>query len=99
MTQKSALRVVGGFAGAAFALLGVWAIVSGPWPIGVELVIFGALLVAGSTFERWKYRPRIARDQAGWASTDETFYDPISGERMTVMYNARTGERDYRATS
>jgi hypothetical protein len=95
------LRVGGAIAGALCVLGGiaVFAFANRVWPLGIELVIFGALLVAGSTFERWRYRPRVARSDAGWAPTDEVFYDPVSGERMTVMYNARTGERDYRATS
>ena len=86
-----ALSIVAGIAVFTFARVA--------WPFGIELVVFGALLIAGSTFERWRYRPRITRNEAGWAPTDEVFFDPISGKRMTVMYNDRTGERDYRTTS
>jgi hypothetical protein len=97
MTLRLGGAIAGGLSVAAGIAVFVFARVARPFAI--ELVLFGGLLVAGSTFERWKYRPRVARDLSGWAPTDEVFYDPISGERKTVMYNAATGERDYRATS
>ncbi len=96
MTLRSAGTIVAAICIAAGILVLVRATPARPF--GIELVIFGVLLVAGTTFERWRYRPRVDRSEAGWAPTNEVFYDPVSGERMTVMYNARTGERDYRAT-
>jgi hypothetical protein len=69
------------------------------WPIALELIVFGVLLLAGSTFERWRYRKPVDNVAANFAPTGEVFDDPVSGERVTVMYDAATGEREYRKTT
>jgi hypothetical protein len=84
--------------GVAMALCGViLTLVSPPvWPAGLELLIFGLLIVFGTVFERWQYRKRVQRDRGTWQDTGERFRDPIGGTLIEVDYNPATGERDYR---
>jgi len=84
--------------GVALALGGVILSVVSPsvWPAGLELLIFGLLILFGTLFERWQYRKRKPRAPGTWEDTGERFRDPISGTLVEVDYNPATGERDYR---
>lgn len=70
-----------------------WAIVPSFWPAGVEAALFGALIVLGLFFDR--YRKRI-QESGDWEPTGERFVDPATGKLVEVRYNPKTGERDYR---
>jgi hypothetical protein len=97
----SALRIGGaiGAAGAAVAGIAVFAFARPAWPLGVELIVFACLLLAGSTFERWRYKSKVDPNNGMFVLTSEVFDDPISGERMRVFYDEKTGERAYEKTT
>lgn len=79
----------------ALALLGMTLAVRGQLGAGAYALGLGALIVLGTLFERWRYRPHQARPGAGWEPTGERFQDPQTGETMQVFYDARSGERRY----
>ena len=62
---------------------------------GAYALGLGALIVLGTAFERWRYRPHDGRPGAGWQPTGELFEDPQTGETMQVFYDPRSGERRY----
>ncbi len=87
-------------AAAALACTGIALLLKGACPAGWELVAIGLLLLAGTVFERWRYR-RVAsaRPEAQWQRTPERFLDPSTGETVEVLFDPHTGERHYvRAT-
>jgi hypothetical protein len=53
------------------------------------------VIVLGTVFERWRYRPNGARPGAGWEPTAERFHDPQTGKTVQVFYDPRSGERRY----
>lgn len=63
------------------------------WPAGFEAAAFGALVILGLFFDR--YRTRV-RENGDWEPTGERFVDPGTGKMVEVRYNPHTGERDYR---
>jgi hypothetical protein len=63
---------------------------------GVQTLIFGAILVLGTLFERWRYNNQNAPMTADWQVTGERFVDPETGKSMEVLYDPRSGERQYR---
>jgi hypothetical protein len=60
------------------------------------LVTYGVILVIGTVFEQWRYKPAARLDGPDWKQTDEVFLDPVTGVKVRVWFNAGTGERDYR---
>lgn len=58
-------------------------------------LVFGALLLIGTAFERWRYKQPKAPGTAQGLATGERFVDPESGALMEVWYDAATGERTY----
>lgn len=66
------------------------------WPVGIEMMIFGALLIIGIGFERMRYNARARSNSGQWVATGEKFIDPTSGKLTEVYYNDKTGERSYR---
>ena len=58
-------------------------------------LLFGVLLLLGTVFERWRYKPAKAAGTARGSATGERFIDPGSGALMEVYYDASTGERTY----
>ncbi|HEY1773784.1 MAG TPA: hypothetical protein VGH91_11410 [Gammaproteobacteria bacterium] len=58
-------------------------------------LVFGALLLLGTFFERWRYKPAVTPQSAKGQPTGERFVDPESGALMEVWYDAATGERSY----
>lgn len=64
-------------------------------PLGLYLMVSGAILALGVLFERSGYRPRVDRANGQWQETSERFIDPVSGHLIVVRYNPETGERDY----
>ena len=65
------------------------------WPAGMELLIFGGVLLAGILFEQ-HYRGRKATAAADFQKTGERFVDPTTGKLTEVLYDPKTGERVYR---
>ncbi len=57
--------------------------------------IAGVALLLGSLFER-RYRPRVRASADVWEPTGERFVDPGTGKMVDVVYNPKTGEREYR---
>jgi hypothetical protein len=62
------------------------------WAPLVNALLILALLL----FERQRYRPPIDPRGLDWKPTGERFIDPTTGEMLSVYFNARTNERDYR---
>jgi hypothetical protein len=81
--------------GVALASGGVALMLHGPRPAGLYLLVLGVTVLLGTLLERWRYRPVAPRASAGWKRTDERFLDPTTGRRITVYYDAASGERHY----
>ena len=58
-------------------------------------LLFGALLLLGTAFERWRYKQPKAPGTARGVATGERFIDPETGALTEVYYDASTGERSY----
>jgi hypothetical protein len=83
-------------AGVAALAIGAVACVFGAFVSLLWFVPVGLAMIVGALFERGRYKPAAAEQPGpGWAATDESFVDPASGERVTVYYQASTGERRY----
>ena len=89
------LRAVLLVAAGALALLGVTLLLRGQLGAGAYALGMGALIVLGTAFERWRYRPQQGRPGAGWEATGERFEDPQTGRTVQVFYDPRSGERRY----
>ena len=55
----------------------------------------GVALLLGTIFEG-RYRPRVRSGADGWEPTGEKFIDPGTGKLVDVVYNPKTGEREYK---
>jgi hypothetical protein len=58
-------------------------------------LVFGTLLLLGTVFERWRYKPPQSVGAAKGSATGERFVDPETGALMEVWYDPSTGERSY----
>jgi hypothetical protein len=82
-------------AGVALICVGIALLACGVHAPGWQAIIFGALVLIGTLFERWRYR-HIERPAGGpWQPTGERFIDPSSGEPVEVMFDPTSGERRY----
>jgi hypothetical protein len=63
---------------------------------GVQTLIGGGIIVAGTLFERWRYNNKNVPMDADWQATGERFVDPETGKNMEVFYDPSSGERQYR---
>ena len=80
---------------AILTCVGIGLIACGVYAPGWQALLFGAIVLIGTLFERWRYR-RIEEPRNGsWQQTDEAFIDPTSGDPVEVMFDPRTGERRY----
>jgi len=63
---------------------------------GVGPLLFGALLLLGTVWERVQYK-KVEQDRpgAGWIATDERFIDEKTGKPVRVWTQPATGERRY----
>ena len=86
------------FAG-ALALLGTILLVRGQPGAGAYALGVGGLIVLGTAFERWRYRPNNGRPGAGWEPTGERFEDPQTGKTVRVFYDPESGARRYMSDS
>ncbi len=59
------------------------------------ITIEGVLIVVGVVFERRRYQPKIEPSTDRWQTTDEKFIDPGTGKLMQVLFDPKTGERNY----
>ena len=75
---------------------GVLALATGAWPGAFGPMIFGALLLLGTVWERLYYKPlQHNRPGAGWVATDERFVDDATGKPVRVWLEPKSGERAY----
>lgn len=79
-----------------FALIaGVIAIAVGS-PPGFVAIIWGALIVIGIVFERFRYKSLANKPPPGnWVRTTERFVDDETGKPVTVWVDPATGARSY----
>lgn len=82
-------------ASAILTCIGIGLIVGGVHTPGWQAFAFGAVVLIGTLFERWRYS-KIEGPPAGpWQRTQERFIDPTTGEAVEVMFDPTTGERRY----
>jgi hypothetical protein len=62
---------------------------------GAYALGLGGLIVLGTVFERWRYRPNNGGPGGAWEPTGERFEDPQTGKTVRVFYDPRSGERRY----
>ena len=75
---------------------GALALATGVWPGAIGPMIFGALLLLGTVWERLYYKPlEKSRPGAGWVATDERFIDEDTGRVVRVWVEPASGERRY----
>jgi hypothetical protein len=79
----------------ALVLTGAILLLRGVAGAGAYALGLGGLIILGTAFERWRYRPNHGRPGAGWQPTGERFEDPQTGKTMRVFYDPRSGERRY----
>jgi hypothetical protein len=79
----------------ALELVGAILVIRGMPGPGVNVLALGGLIVLGTVFERWRYRPKSARPGAAWEPTGERFEDPQTGKTVQVFYDPRSGQRRY----
>lgn len=79
----------------ALALAGVVLLVRGAPGHGAYALGLAALLVLGTAFERWRYRPHQHRPDGDWQPTGERFEDPQTRATVQVFYDPHSGERRY----
>ncbi len=86
-------------AGGVLLVAGIVVLVSfrAGWVGGVELIIFGALILLSMAIDR-RYRRRRVLSHDGFERTAERFIDPSTGKLTEVLYDPSTGERIYRET-
>ena len=65
---------------------------------GIQALVFGAIIVAGTLFERWRYNNKNAAAGGDWQPTGERFVDPETGKNVEVLYDPQSGERRYQPT-
>ena len=66
------------------------------WPAGLAWLAWGLILLIGTVFERVRYkRLAAAAPEPRFRRTDERFFDPGTGEPVTVYADPATGERSY----
>jgi hypothetical protein len=75
---------------------GLIALATGLCPPAFVFVFWGAILLLGTIYERFRYKPiKSATPGAGWTRTDERFIDDETGQPVTVWLDPASGERKY----
>jgi len=75
---------------------GIAALVSGVLPGAFVFGLWGVLLIAGTVFERFRYKTNETVVPAGhWVRTAERFIDDETGRPVTVYLDPATGARKY----
>ena len=89
---RAAVLAIGGAAMAA----GLVALVTGAFPPAFVFGLWGVLLVAGTVYERVRYKPLLAKPPGpGWEKPAERFVDPPTGTPVTVYVEPHSGARQY----
>lgn len=82
--------------GAALLAGGALCLQAGQYPAAAMLCLWGAMLIVGALYERFRYKPLEAAPLGpGWTRTTERFIDHETGRPVTVYIEDRTGERKY----
>jgi hypothetical protein len=89
------LRTVVIAAAAMLTCVGIALIACGVHAPGWQALAIGVIVLIGTLFERWRYRPIEEPAKGDWQRTGEQFLDPSTGQPVEVMFDARTGERRY----
>ncbi|HVT26045.1 MAG TPA: hypothetical protein VHD95_15570 [Rhizomicrobium sp.] len=90
------LRAVVLALGAIGFLAGLFALAVHAFPPAAIFGFWGALVVIGTIYERYRYKPLEAgRPGSGWVATSERFIDDETGKAVTVYLDPKTGERKY----
>lgn len=79
----------------ALMLLGAILLLGGHVHAGANSLGGGLVLLLGTAFERWRYRPNATPPGAQWQPTSERFEDPQTGKPVQVYYDPESGERRY----
>jgi membrane protein implicated in regulation of membrane protease activity len=77
--------------GAILALALAFTHCAAPWLIFAIYAVIGIILIL---IERGRYQPKLTGSQ--FEPTNEYFADPVSGHKIRVYVDCKTGERDYR---
>jgi hypothetical protein len=81
---------------AACFIGGLIALATGLCPPAFVFVFWGAILLIGTVYERFRYKPiESVTPGAGWTRTDERFIDDETGQPVTVWLDPASGERKY----
>jgi hypothetical protein len=80
---------------AGVALAALVASAAARCPAWIPIVLWSLLGIVCLVFERGRYRPKVMAT-ARWRATGERFTDPTSGEKVEVVFDPETGQRDYR---
>jgi hypothetical protein len=89
------LRTVVIAVAAILVCVGIVLIACGVRAPGWQALATGVIVLIGTLFERWRYRPIEESRDGHWQRTDEKFIDPSTGDPVEVMFDPRTGERRY----
>ncbi|HVZ69366.1 MAG TPA: hypothetical protein VG891_07865 [Rhizomicrobium sp.] len=77
-------------------LAGLVALAMHAFPPAAIFAFWGALVVIGTIYERYRYKPlEEGRPGSGWVATSERFIDDETGKSVTVYLDPTTGERKY----
>lgn len=77
-------------------LAGLFALAVHAFPPAAVFGFWGALVVIGTIYERYRYKPlEEGRPGSGWVATQERFIDDETGKAVTVYVDPNTGERKY----
>jgi hypothetical protein len=94
-TRMSVLRTLVVLVALAIMASGGRLLMEGLRAPGFYLLGVGALIFAGTLFERWRYRATLSQAPQAWQRTGERFVDPESGRTLSVFYDPVSGERHY----
>jgi uncharacterized membrane protein HdeD (DUF308 family) len=82
--------------GAVAFLCGLLTLALTSFPAAFVFLFWGAIIIAGTVFERYRYKPIEAAAPTGnWQRTTERFVDDETGKPVTVWLDPATGERKY----
>jgi hypothetical protein len=77
-------------------LAGLVALAMHAFPPAAIFAFWGALVVIGTIYERYRYKPvEEGRPGGNWRPTSERFIDDETGKAVTVYVDSQTGERKY----
>jgi len=82
--------------GIAGFLAGLVALAMHAFPPAAIFGFWGALVVIGTIYERYRYKPlEEGRPGGNWVETSERFIDDETGKAVTVYVDPASGERKY----